>query len=92
MSRDKLAREFEKVLWKYEKYNPEVKHKVIMVSARGASLDIADYVTKLVRDGNEAKEFINNLAKLTSINECDDWNCSMLYDYIAKLESQREKQ
>ena len=30
----------------------------------------------------QAKEFINELAKLTGVNECDDWNCSILYDKI----------
>jgi len=42
-------------------------------------------IEKLEKENKELKEFINDLAKLTGINECDDWSYSTLYDEIKDL-------
>ena len=42
---EELAEQFEKeIFWKYEKFNPEVNHKVCMISGRGLATEVSKQV------------------------------------------------
>jgi len=62
---EELAKELEQdVFWKYEKYNPEVQHKVCMVSGGGLAIEVARYVRKLIIEGKikEISKWANDLS------------------------------